>query len=63
VVRGRQLSDQRQLLASGAEPTARSECGDASPLSTLNAQRFNEEGFVVRWSLHQPSNFNHQTSV
>jgi len=21
------------------------ECGDASPLSTLNAQRFNEEGF------------------
>ena len=37
------VNNQRQLLASGAEPTARSECGDASPLfnaqrSTLNAQ-------------------------
>jgi len=31
------VNNQRQLLVSGAEPTARSECGDASPL--FNAQR------------------------
>jgi len=38
VVSGPVVSNERQLLASGAEPTARSECGDASPLSTLNVE-------------------------
>ena len=39
-VRGQKVSKERQLL----------ECGDASPLSTFNAQHFNEEGFVARHS-------------